>query len=139
MANKTKPEPRDVETFLATLVDEQQRRECDELIELARGVTGEPAVMWGPSIIGFGHFVMTYESGREVEWMRFGFSPRKATLVLYAAAGAEKLQPILDQLGPHKLGKSCIYLKRIAGLDRALLRELIRVATKDVDALRDSS
>ncbi|MGL5809188.1 MAG: DUF1801 domain-containing protein [Nocardioides sp.] len=139
MANKTVPTDASVDEFLAGVDDQRRRDESYLLIELAREVTGEEPVMWGSSIIGFGHFTMTYDTGREVEWMRFGFSPRKAQLVLYAGAGASELTAILDRLGPHKTGQSCIYLKRLDGLDRTALANLITAAVAGVDAMRGAT
>jgi hypothetical protein len=89
-------------------------------------VTGEPPVLWGTSIVGFGTYHYRYESGREGDSALVGFSPRKGNLVLYLSGGfADRHQKLLDELGPHKTGKGCLYLKRLEAVDQALLRELI--------------
>ena len=88
-------------------------------------VTGEKPVMWGPSIVGFGRYRYRYDSGREGEWMVTGFSPRKNDLTLYLMPGFEQHADRLAKLGRHKTGKSCLYLKRLADVDMAVLETLV--------------
>lgn len=89
-------------------------------------VTGEPATMWGPSIIGFGSYHYRYASGREGDAPLVGFSPRKTALTLYASAEEDMRAELLARLGPHKVGESCVYLKRLSDVDDQVLADLIR-------------
>ena len=84
--------------------------------------------MWGPGIVGFGQYHYRYESGREGDWFLTGFSPRKANLTLYIMAGFERYEDLMSRLGPHKTGKSCLYVKRLPDLDKGVLRELVEAS-----------
>jgi hypothetical protein len=120
------PTPADVDAFLKAVPDEKRRADAHALLELMSSVTGEPPVMWGPSIVGFGSYHYRYESGRTGDSPLAGFSPRKANLVVYLVGGYEQRYPkLLEQLGPHKTGKSCLYLKRLGDVDLDVLRQLI--------------
>jgi hypothetical protein len=121
---KTRPNEKSVEEFLAA-VDPGRQEDCRALVELMREVTGEEPVMWGPSIIGFGSYHYRYASGREGDWFLTGFSPRKRDLTLYIMAGFSKYEELLARLGKHKKGKSCLYVKKLADVDPAVLRELV--------------
>jgi hypothetical protein len=115
-----------VEDFLAAVPDANRRADALVLSELMLDVTGEPAAMWGPTIVGFGSYHYRYDSGHEGDAPLAGFSPRKQHLVVYLIGGyAERYPTLLEKLGPHKVGKSCLYLKRLATVDQAVLRELI--------------
>lgn len=122
---KTRPTGQSVEAFLAGLADERQREDSRALIALMREITGEEPRMWGPSIIGFGSYHYRYASGREGDAPLTGFSPRKQNLSVYLAYGFERQADLLERLGKHKLGKACLYLKRLDDADPAALRELI--------------
>jgi hypothetical protein len=123
---KTVPTSADVDAFLEAVPAENRRADAYALLELMRSVTGEPPVMWGPSIVGFGSYHYRYESGRTGDAPLAGFSPRKANLVVYLVGGYEDRYPkLLEQLGPHKTGKSCLYLKRLGDVDLDVLRQLI--------------
>ena len=97
-----------------------------------RRITGWDARMWGPSIVGFGQYHYTYESGREGDFMRTGFSARKANLVVYILPGYTDFSEILTRLGKHKLGKSCLYINKLTDVDLAVLEELIRAGLADM-------
>lgn len=125
MTNKTQPTADDVTAFLNSIEDEQKRADAFAVMELMQRVTGEPPVMWGSSIVGFGSYHYKYESGREGDFLITGFSPRKAALTLYIMPGFEKYAPLMKALGPHKMGKSCLYLKRLSDVDLEVLEELI--------------
>jgi hypothetical protein len=129
------------DAFLAAVPDEDRREDGLALAALMTEWTGEPAVLWGTSIVGFGRYDYRYESGREGTAPLVGFSPRKTNLVLYLAAGlAERDEALLEQLGPHKLGKGCLYLKRLGDADTSALRSLVeRTLRAHRDADRGAS
>jgi hypothetical protein len=118
---KTRPTDASVEAFLDAATPAQRRADGFTLLAIMTGITGEPAVMWGPSIVGFGSRPMVYASGATVDWPAVAFSPRKASLVLYIDHDAD----LLARLGKHKLGKGCLYITRLADVDEAVLREMI--------------
>lgn len=122
---KTQPTRASVADFLNAVPDETRRKDAKALDKLMRAVSGAKPVLWGPSIVGYGRYTMTYANGKTAEWMRGGFSPRGNALVVYLVAGAERETALLRQLGPHKLGKSCLYLKRLADVNVDVLRQLI--------------
>ena len=127
MANKTQPTDASVAAFVAGIPDPRRRADSERLIALMSEVTGEPATMWGPSIIGFGSYHYRYASGREGDAPLVGFSPRKTALTLYASADEEVRADLLARLGPHKLGKGCVYVKRLSDVDEQALADLIQV------------
>jgi hypothetical protein len=124
----TVPTKSSVDDFLAAIDDDQKRQDAAELRSLMESVTGSPATMWGPSIVGFGSYHYRYESGHEGDAPAVAFSPRKANLTLYITGGFEGHEQILGRLGTHKLGKGCLYLKRLAGIDRDALEEIIQAS-----------
>jgi hypothetical protein len=125
-SQKTLPSDQSVDAFFAAVADDARREDAIALAGLLASWTGEPAVMWGTSIVGFGRYDYRYASGREGTAPLVGFSPRKANLVVYLVSGVEDLYPkLLARLGPHKLGKGCLYLKRLADADRETLRALV--------------
>ena len=122
---KTLPTQRSVAAYIDALPDAQQRADCRALVTLMRRVTGAEPVMWGPSIVGFGSYRYVYASGRSGDWPLTGFAPRGGALSVYVMDGFEQRAALLARLGPHKTGKSCLYVKSLAGLDRALLESLL--------------
>jgi Domain of unknown function (DU1801) len=122
--NKTKPDALDPHAFIKKVDDEVKRKDSEELITLMEKATKKPPVMWGPSIVGFGTKHYKYESGREGEICLIGFSPRKPTLVLYLGQVIQD-KDLMARLGKHKIGKGCLYIKRLADVDRKVLKELI--------------
>jgi len=131
---KTKPKEVSVSAFIAKVSDEQQRKDSKVVIDLMSEATNEKPEMWGSSIVGFGRRKFKYPSGREIEWMVVGFSPRKNDLTLYLTAGFLSF-PKLAKLGKYKTGKGCLYIKRLSDVDINVLRELIK---KSVNEIRDS-
>ncbi|MDH3405172.1 MAG: DUF1801 domain-containing protein [Acidobacteriota bacterium] len=129
---KTRPNRRSVEKFLAGVEDPERRADCLALVELMREVTGEEPRMWGPSIVGFGSYHYRYASGREGDWFLAGFSPRARDLTLYIMSGFSRHEELMARLGKHKKGKSCLYLKRLADVDRKVLARLVRESAKHV-------
>ncbi|MEM7001471.1 MAG: DUF1801 domain-containing protein [Pseudomonadota bacterium] len=128
--NKTKPENTDVTTYLASIEHAGRREDACKLLEMMQAVTGEPPCMWGPSIIGFGRYHYVYESGREGDSFLTGFAPRKANMVVYVMPGFGDYQPLLQKLGKHKTGASCLYLGRLSGIDEKVLRRLVTDSVK---------
>lgn len=123
---KTKKNDGDVEAFLNTVEPEKKRKDAFEILELMEEVTGEKGKMWGDSIIGFGSYRYTYASGREGDWMLVGFSPRKQNITLYIMSGFDNYQNLLDKLGKHKTGKSCLYINKTEDVDMDVLRDLVK-------------
>lgn len=124
--NKTIPnQEASVKAFLRAVEDPAQRKDGFTLLEMFIRITGEPAVLWGPSIVGFGTYHYTYPSGREGDMLRTGFSPRKRELSLYIMAGLNRYEKLLTQLGKHKTGKSCLYIKNLSDVNHNVLEELI--------------
>lgn len=122
--NKTKPTPVSVDDFLDAVPDPQRRADGKALRALMEGLSGEPATMWGPTIIGFGTCHYKYESGREGDMPRIGFSPRARELVLYLASDYPRHRELMARLGKHKTSRACLYIKRLADVDEAVLQEL---------------
>lgn len=123
--NKTQPTAADVTDFLNSVEHAGRRKDAFVLLEMMSRVTGEPATMWGPSIVGFGRYHYVYESGREGDSVLTGFAPRKANMVVYVMPGFEKYGALLEKLGKHKTGSSCLYLGRLSNIDMKILEELV--------------
>jgi len=127
---KTKLTKASVQEFLRGIDDEEKRRDSQTLARLMREATGSAPRMWGPGIIGFGSATSRYPSGREIDWFPVGFSPRKNALTLYLMGGLEPHAALLRKLGTHKTGKGCLYIKRLADVDVAVLEKLIRESVR---------
>jgi Domain of unknown function (DU1801) len=114
---------------------ESKRNDAHALVGLFSRITGEPAKMWGPTIIGFGSYHYKYDSGHAGESCRTGFSPRKANLVLYLKGGFDDPteQASLAELGKHKVGKGCLYINKLADVDLAVLESMIRDTWTDME------
>jgi hypothetical protein len=123
--NKTKPSEVSVDAFLESVEHPARRAEGKEVRGIMERVTGEPAVMWGPSIIGFGSYHYRYASGREGDAPRVGYSPRSANLVLYVG-GFPEFEELLAKLGKHKRSKACLYLNKLGEVNIAVLEEIVR-------------
>ena len=121
--NKTKPTNVSVATFIDAITDQTKRADAKALVKLMQSATGEKPKMWGPSIIGFGSYHYTYDSGREGDMPVVGFSPRKAATVLYLSLGSST--DLLAKLGKHTTGKGCLYIKKLADVDHGVLATLI--------------
>jgi hypothetical protein len=131
--NKTKPTKASVAAFVHGLADQSQRADAKALVKLMLRATGEKPKMWGPTIVGFGSYHYTYDSGREGDMPLAGFSPRKAAIVLYIMTGFSGSEGLLAKLGKHTTGKVCLYVKRLADVDQNVLEELV---VKSVAAMR---
>jgi hypothetical protein len=128
--NKTKATEVSVTAYIDAIEDDTRREEAKVLVKLMRKVSGEKPAMWGPSIIGFGKYRYTYDSGHSGEAPLVGFSPRKANLVLYMAAYDDGRNDFLARLGKHKVGKACVYLNRLADVDTTVIAEMARWSMK---------
>ncbi len=124
-SNKTTATGGDVDAFVETIADEQRRRDARLLVNLMREVTGQPPVLWGTSIIGFGSRHYRYPSGREGDTAAVGFAPRKAQTVLYLTGGMDKYEDLLARLGQHQTGQGCLYLKRVDQADPQALKDIV--------------
>ena len=129
--NKTKPTDARIEDYIASRANEQQRSDCQELMALLEKITGQPPKMWGPSIVGYGRYRYTYESGRTGEAPVAGFAIRGRELVVYVDVESDRQKSLLSKLGKHKMGKVCLYFKRLADLDKSVLEELYAVGREE--------
>jgi hypothetical protein len=128
---KTKPTSASIDDFINALPDEQKRRDSFVLLEMMKKATGEEAVLWSNSIIGFGN--KRYKSpntGREVDWLLIGFSPRKANLSLYLMMDIKKQAATLEKLGKHKTGVGCLYINKLEDINLEVLKEMIDTSLK---------
>lgn len=122
---KTRPTGVSVDTFLDGVAHPVRRADGQALRTMMERITGEPAVMWGPSIVGFGSYHYRYASGHEGDMARIGFSPRSANLVLYVG-GFPEYAALLAKLGKHKGSKACLYINKLADVDLAVLEDIVR-------------
>jgi hypothetical protein len=122
---KTTATPASVPAYVAAIKDEGVRKDTRSLITIMKRVTGERPKMWGPSIIGFGSYHYTYESGHEGDICRIGFSPRKSAFSLYLMGGLKTASPLLTALGKFKTGKGCLYIKRLSDVDITTLTKIL--------------
>lgn len=121
-----------VAAFLAAIPDAGRRADCKAVAKLMENVTSCRPAMWGTSIVGFGSYRCTYAGGRTADWPLCGFSPRKAALTLYIMGGFEKHDALLARLGTFKGSKACLYLKRLADVDAAVLEALVKASVAHV-------
>ena len=132
-ANKTRITAVSVDEFILQIDHPTRRADAQILNDLFKKVTGWTPKMWGPTIIGYGQYHYIYDSGREGDSLATGFSPRKAALSVYVLPGYQDFSAILDRLGKYKIGKSCLYINKLADIDLAVLEELIRAGLADLD------
>ena len=123
--NKTKPTEVSVKAYIDGLTDENRRTDARALVQLMQSATGEEPKMWGPSIIGYGSYHYTYESGREGDAPLAGFSPRRAATGLYGVTGSSDAARLLAKLGKHTTGKGCLYIKKLADVDYKVLEDMV--------------
>lgn len=132
--NKTQPTTASVDAFIAAAQPTQRSEDAKIVRALMERLSGERAVMWGPSIVGFGSCHYKYESGREGDMPRIGFSPRKAELVLYLSDEFPEHADLMARLGKHRTSKACLYVKRLSDIDQDILEALIIGSLKASDA-----
>lgn len=130
---KTQENDASVEDFLNGIPDERKRADAFKIMQIMQEISGEPPRMWGDSIVGYGHYHYRYASGRTGEWPLVAFSPRKQNLTLYIMSGFDQYDELRAALGKHKVGKSCLYINKLADVDEATLREMVR---QSVDHMR---
>lgn len=133
---KTQPTKASVAAFLAAIPDEQRRKDCRAVAKMMQEATGEKPVIWGTGIVGFGTYRYRYASGREGDWPVIAFAPRKNDLTLYIMPGFERFSGLLAKLGRHRSAKSCLYLKRLADVDGAVLKEIIGRSVAAMEKVR---
>jgi len=128
---KTKPTSESVEAFINDVKDEQKRKDSFALLEIMKKASGEQPKMWGTSLIGFGNKRYKSEAtGREVDWFKIGFSPRKANLSIYLGIDIQKYAAYLKKLGKHKTGVGCLYVNKLGDIDIKVLKEMISTSLK---------
>ncbi len=130
---KTKLSSQTPESFINSLSDTQRKADSNDLLKIITEASGYKPELWGPNIIGFGRLNYKYASGREGEWMKVAFSPRKANLTLYIMSGFDGLEDLLAKLGPHTLGKSCLYIKKLNDIDQKVLVKIIKKSLKSIE------
>jgi len=123
--NKTKPTDASVDDYIASRANAQQQADCRELMALFKRVTRKTPRMWGPSIVGYGSYRYTYDSGRTGEAFLAGFAIRGRELVVYLMPEGHEQKSLLLKIGKHRMGKSCLYFKQLADLDRSVLEQLV--------------
>lgn len=128
---KTKPTVASVDDYINTIKEEQKRKDSFALVDMMRKATGEKPVLWSSSIIGFGHVIIrSPQTGREVNWLKIGFAPRKANLSLYLSMDIKQHSELLSKLGKHKTGAGCLYINKLEDVDVKVLEELIQTSMR---------
>lgn len=130
--NKTRATEASVDDFIDAVEHPTRQADARTVLAMMQEVSGHPPRMWGPSIVGFGRYHYRYDSGREGDFMRIGFSPRKANLVLYIMPGFDGEQELMQRLGKHRIGKSCLYINKLADVDKDVLRQLCERAWQEM-------
>ena len=129
--NQTKPTKVSVAAFIDAFTDEAKRADAKALVKLMQSATGEKPKMWGPSIIGFGSYHYTYDSGREGDMPLACFSPRKSATVVYGVTGLSDFEAMREKLGKHTIAGGCLYIKKLADVDQKVLETLILRSVAD--------
>ena len=131
--NKTVATDAKVADYIAAIAKDDRRADCETLHAMMERLSGEPAKMWGSAIVGYGTYHYVYDSGREGDFMRVGFSSRAQSISVYLMPGYEDFQDELARLGKHKTGKSCLYIKRMSDIDETVLEEMIAKSLRIMD------
>ena len=122
---KTKQTELSVENYINAIADQQRQADCRIIIDMMKRITGDEPKMWGDSIVGFGNTHLKYESGRELEWFKTGFSNRKDAITLYSMYGFITQPELMQKLGKVKTGKGCLYIKKISDIDLNILEQML--------------
>ena len=136
---KTRPNDKNIIEFLNKVENKRRREDSFEILKLMREVTQEEPILWGDSIVGFGNYHYKYASGREADWLQIGFSPRKQYFTVYIMDGFEKYTELLDKLGKHKTGKSCLYINKLEDVSIPALKELMIESVKYIREITDKT
>ncbi len=123
---KTSENNASVKDFLNSVEDIQRKQDAKAALQIMKNITGVKPKMWGGTIVGFGKYHYKYDSGREGEMLKTGFSPRKNALTFYVSSGINKRPELLERLGKYKTGKSCLYIKKLEDIDLEILQEIIK-------------
>ena len=123
--NKTKKTEQSPQNYIENISDDARRADCQTILEMMAEISGWEPKMWGASIVGFGEYHYRYDSGREGDALRIGFSNRAQNISVYIMPGYQDFEDELARLGKHKKGKACLYIKRLSDVDKAVLREII--------------
>ncbi|MBM4427506.1 MAG: DUF1801 domain-containing protein [Chloroflexi bacterium] len=127
---KTQKTNASVEAFLESIPNEQTRVDCFEIAKMMKQAAKSEPAMWGSSIVGFGEYMLTYANGSQLPWPLIAFSPRKQNITLYIDPNTENYESMLEKLGKHSTSKVCLYIKKLADVDRKVLREIIMNSVK---------
>ncbi len=128
---KTKQTEANVDEFLSAIADEKKRADCQKISALMQKATNAEPKIWGDAIVGFGEIHLKYASGRDVDWMQVGFSPRKANITLYLNQDQGWDEDLLSKLGKHKAGMGCLYIKRLSDVNEEILEKLVEKSVKN--------
>ena len=129
--NKTQKTKASVAQFLNAVEDKQQRADSKAIDKMMKAVVGRKGAMWGESIVGFGDIELKYASGRELDWFKIGYSPRKGKMSLYLWSTSPKLDKLLAKLGKHKRSKGCLYINKLADVDVGVLQTILELCAQD--------
>mgnify|MGYP006143900227 FL=1 len=129
--NKTQKTKASVAQFLNAVEDKQQRADSKAIDKMMKAVVGRKGAMWGESIVGFGDIELKYASGRELDWFKIGYSPRKGKMSLYLWSTSPKLEKLLAKLGRHKRSKGCLYINKLADVDVGVLQTILELCAKE--------
>jgi hypothetical protein len=132
---KTKENDASVKDFIESLETEQQRIDCKTILDLMVKISGCKPKMWGTNIIGFDHYDYKYASGTTGKWFRTGFAPRKQYISIYIMPGYSDHSSLLEKLGKHKIGKSCLNIKTLEDIDIKVLEDIIKKGLKEMSKL----
>ncbi len=132
---KTKPGNGSVTEFIAAVEKDKKRADAEQLLAIMIEITGKQPVLWGDSIVGFGQYHYQYKSGREGDWPVTGFSPRKQNLAIYIMPGFSSYTSLLEKLGKHKTGASCLYINKLEDVDVDVLKQIISTAYQDMHSI----
>ena len=127
---KTQKTNASVEDFINSLPNEQTRADCFEIVKMMKQVTKAEPAMWGSSIVGFGEYMLTYANGKQLPWPVIAFSPRKQNITIYVEPNFDGYASQLKKLGKHSKSKVCLYIKKLADVDKKVLKEIITDSVK---------
>lgn len=130
--NKTKPTDASADDYIDAIEGEERRDDCRALVKLISKITKHKPVMWGPSIVGFGRYHYKYDSGREGDSCLTGFSSRKGDISVYLVASGPDQENLLKRLGKHKMGKACLYIRKLRDVDLKILEQLVSGSVAEV-------